>query len=63
MSWEMSDVRDETVYKLSRSIVRDLDSTNELTFLRVKSLKHEVRSPILGPAVKPAVYVAGACGF
>ena len=25
-----------------RSIVRDLDPTNELTFLRVKSLKHEV---------------------
>ena len=26
-----------------RSIVRDLDPTNELTFLRVKSIKHEVR--------------------
>ena len=25
-----------------RSIVRDLDPTNELTFLRVKSIKHEV---------------------
>ena len=27
---------------LCRSIVRDLDPTNELTFLRVKSLKYEV---------------------
>ena len=26
----------------ARSIVRDLDPTNELTFLRVKSHKHEV---------------------
>ena len=26
----------------ARSIVRDLDPTNELTFLRVKSTKHEV---------------------
>merc|ERR1712117_337293 len=26
----------------AKSIVRDLDPTNELTFLRVKSLKHEV---------------------
>ena len=28
----------------SRSVVRDLDPTNELTFLRVKSLKYEVKS-------------------
>ena len=27
----------------SRSVVRDLDPTNELTFLRVKSLKYEVK--------------------
>ena len=26
----------------ARSIVRDLDPTNQLTFLRVKSVKHEV---------------------
>ena len=44
MPWEMSDVNDDTVYKLSRSIARDLDPTNELTFLRVKSFNHEVRS-------------------
>ena len=27
----------------ARSVVKDLDPTNELTFLRVKSVKHEVR--------------------
>ena len=32
-----------------RSIVRDLDPTNELTFLRVKSIKHEVRFWNSGP--------------
>ena len=29
--------------KLKSFQVRDLDPTNELTFLRVKSLKHEVK--------------------
>ena len=29
-------------FLIKRSIVRDLDPTNELTFLRVKSTKHEV---------------------
>ena len=33
----MSDLADT-----ARSIVRDLDPTNQLTFLRVKSVKHEV---------------------
>ena len=28
--------------KRAKSIVRDLDPTNELTYLRVKSRKHEV---------------------
>ena len=32
------------IISFSRSVVRDLDPTNELTFLRVKSLKYEVKS-------------------
>ena len=31
----------------ARSIVKDLDPTNELTFLRVKSVKHEVNCLII----------------
>ena len=31
------------IRSIIRSIVRDLDPTNELTFLRMKSIKHEVR--------------------
>ena len=32
--------------------MRDLDPTNQLTFLRVASIKHEVREDLMEPKVK-----------
>ena len=35
----------------ARSVIRDLDSTNDLTFLRLRSKKHEI---MVAPGALPA---------